>query len=124
MAKVVVFEDGSLDVCDRYSQLVPKHEVHIYMLASFFEGAKFGMVEKGGFDPEQIYPKIPDEIMPADVYFLDGLAGKCLEIFPRLPHDRSFLVSSNPAIQEEVKNAGYQLATQYDVCNIADRLSR
>jgi len=123
MAKVVIFEDGSLETCIRYGSLVADHDVHVYMLTHYFKGARSQLVEKG-FEESQIYPELPEgEIMPADIYFLDGLEGKCLEIFPRLPKEKAFLVSGNSRIVGRVQRAGFQVTSERQISRLVKEIS-
>ena len=93
MSKVVVFEDGNIDACDRYGSLLENHDVHLFYLVSPFR--TLILREIGGFKESQIYPEVPEKIMEADFYFTDGLNGKCFDILPRLPRDKTFVVSGS-----------------------------
>jgi hypothetical protein len=123
MAKIVIFEGGSFDTCFRYGFLVPNHDVHVYMLTRYFNTERAHLVQNG-FEKSQIYPVGPkEEIISADIYFLDGLEGKCLDFFPSLPKGKAFLVSGGLEIEAKVSHAGYQVASEGQVSQLVEKIS-
>lgn len=125
MARIVIFEDNILETNLRYGTLVPQNDVHIFMESTHFEGAKLFLARRG-FTASQIYSRLPgkgEEIMDADIYFVDDLEGSCMEFTDKLPKGRTFLVSRKPWIEQRWVDAGYNIASEKEVPEIVAKLS-
>ena len=48
----------------------------------------------------------------ADVYFLDGLRGHCLEIIEKLPKEKAFINTDSNSIIQEAKQRGYNVVEE------------
>ncbi len=128
MAKIMIYEDSDRDLIYRYSKLNKNHNVSVCIVGPIadFMKEKYSSIpkklEKKGFNLSQItgtryanrignsvweseYVEIPE----ADVYFLDGLGGDCLDLLERLPKDKSYLYTGDEEIELEAKRKGYQL---------------
>jgi len=108
MAKVMIYEDDVDGALGRYEDLIGKHEVHI-RLDGLGDKAVRDLVSFG-FPEGNIRDELGDPSQEsADVYFVDGLNGKCFDVLSKLPRDNSFLNSSNRDYQERAKREGYQI---------------
>ena len=114
MVKIVVIEDDEEDIVRRYGSLTSNHDVHLrlegllgsdFARSSNYLLAHFG---KNGFSPENIQrADINAPIEQADVYFLDGLRGRCFSWLENLPRNRTFIYSDSSAVKNVAKERGY-----------------
>jgi hypothetical protein len=127
MAKVVIFEDSKNSLYDRYAHLTNDHDVHVFYCDDFdyfsFVDESLDKMNKNlfkndglkGFERDKIHQshsQIPDD---ADVYFLDGLNGRCFDILPNLPSVKSYLVTGETRIEIQAKERGYHVAREADI---------
>jgi hypothetical protein len=104
MARVVIYDDDPTDVNIRYSELIPEHDLSIFLLDNaalkkddherIFQMGMEDLPE-AGFRRDQIHRGLPDNHPEADVYFVDGLYGKCFDILSQLPRERSYIVTGS-----------------------------
>lgn len=114
--KITIIEDNVYDVVDRYAYLTKtQHEVHVVLdeeglLRTGMREDRCNSVlcEKGGFNPENIHYGI-DEILPADIYFCDGLRGYCFKVVDKLGKDIVYINSDDCEINKRAKERGYNL---------------
>lgn len=128
MTEIVIFEDDIDDLILRYMGLVKPHDVHVFLLegkdSDFSFESDQEYLEECGFQKSQIYQGPPrEEIIPADVYFLDGLNRRCFEILEKLPPEKAFLVTGNYLIKEEAKQKNFQVVTEREIFDIVQRFS-
>jgi len=123
MAKVVIFEDSIGLAIERYKRLVKDHDVHVFMLIDRKDfDADLSLLIWNGFKETQVYPGILDEeIMDADVYFVDGLEGKCFDLLPRLPKEKTYLVTMNENYEERAVSEGYNVALEREIPGIVSK---
>jgi hypothetical protein len=130
--KIVIFEDLDIDVVVRYDNLNrEKYETFVYLNQSYFDEKE---LKKEGF--KNIYQGFPKKLfsenylkselaqylidekmlilneenpIEADYYFSDGLEELCFEIAKQLPKEKFFIKSSDPIINMNAKEKGYNL---------------
>lgn len=132
MAKVLIYEDNGNDLVGRYSHLNKKHDVHVRYMIPFslmamgFEETKKHACENG-FKPENIQKLVEGKYdaanESADVYFLDGLGGYCLELIKQLPKDKAFINSSDHSIVTKAKSQGFNVVENESLGEIVERIS-
>jgi hypothetical protein len=121
MAKIIIYEDEELDIIDRYARLNEHHEVHVRLIGSNFSSYVIDNLYDYYFERERIIRGIPKEEEEADVYFMDGLRGKCFEIIDGLPKERCFIVTGSVWVTEKAEERGYNLASE-DLATIIDNI--
>src|SRR3972149_4534423 len=118
MAKILVYEDGENDLINRYSRLTAKHDVHV----RHDPRGDFGPsslrwnheeFRKHGFNPDNFQNGCGNPLEEsADVYFLDGLKGYCLELLKNLPRDRAFINTDSQSIIDEAMQKGFNVVSE------------
>ena len=110
MARVMIYEDSKEDLIERYEDLPRLHDVSVRSLDNRDWSVDEAPFRKAGFDLSKIRDYDPtEEIVGADIYFVDGLNGICFNILPRLPRERTFLNTGHHSIRESAKKQGYQI---------------
>lgn len=129
---ITIFEDSPEDLIRRYSNLTKDNKVKVYLDQDSIESLVFS---KGyehlttlqtwdlatrltllGFDTElTIFPGFfwEKRTLDSDLYFIDGLNGNCLPCLEYLPIEKTYLVSGNPMIEEEVRKHGYKTLNEF-----------
>ena len=106
MAKIVVYEDGYMDLIDRYAHLTKEHDIHVRHPTHHIEFERPERYRQHGFNPDNFKafgnPKEDD----ADLYFLDGLRGLCFQFATELPKDKTFIYSDSREIEDEARKIG------------------
>ncbi len=134
--KIAVIEDNINDIMDIYSIIKdPKYGLYICFVAP--EGVKdknaevifsatLGYLRQKGFDTNRIYKGFNDSLIDSDLFFIDGLDGRVLEVIQKnkLPKDRLYVSTSNESLRQDCGRAGYQtiIKTARSVQRLADKL--
>lgn len=106
MAKIIVYEDSLSDVETRYSRLLENNDVHLRL--DDFDDYCIECLVRVGFDAANIRSEIGDpSTEKADVYFVDGLSGKGLDVLESLPKDRAYLFSDHTGYNRIARERGY-----------------
>ena len=115
MAKILVYEDNVDDLISRYSCLTSGHDVHVRWDSFRLGEFTYEALERVGFKRENItqYRDNPEE-ETADVFFLDGLKGMCINIIKHrhLPRDKTFIYSDDFGLTDAAKQAGYNIVEE------------
>ena len=103
--KIVVYEDHWSDVRRRYKPFIGGHDFEIYVHLNTDERFNRALeyLTENGFPSEIIHFGIPQETPEADLYFCDGLNGYALKVLPKLPKDKSFLLSGDDCLVARVR---------------------
>jgi hypothetical protein len=155
MANIVVYEDNVNDLASRYGEFDRSHSMHIIYLGDLSEssleerfsqeldywlrknpdedfGSEFEgdgitrMIGRYRMKPNQFLLTIPETQPEGSVYFVDGLYDVCFSILPRLPKEKTYLVSGNPFIRKNVAEMGFEVIGDIDntrIRNIVEKLS-
>lgn len=123
MAKITIYEDCATDLVERYGNLTEEHNTTIFLLPNPYiqihnpleRTKKF--FEIRGFKPTTLHTELPTIHPQADLYFLDGLRGRCIEIATDLPQNRTYINSTDPRINEQAQKKGYKTVTQQTITN-------
>jgi len=112
MAKVMIYEDGFGDLISRYRRLVKDHDVHVRHCPDM-DMSPFllkELTEDYGFNGDNIVRGFGDPGSEnADIYFVDGLKGRCFDILELLPKDRAYLNSDDTTLVSRVRERGFQV---------------
>ena len=128
MAKIMIYEDETEDLVNRYSKLTKNHDVHVCIVGSMSNALKEtwlkDKLQESGFNMSKVkgvayanrignpnWESEYVEIPPSDVYFTDGLSGGCFDILKRLPKEKAYLLTTSEDIEEKAIEKGYQLAS-------------
>ena len=121
MAKICILEDDVYDLVERYSGLV-KTEKEVYPILCFTydpdehksETTNKNLV-KAGFDLNKVgYEHIEDNkrVVPfpsdADIYFIDGLKGRCLKIAELIGKEKVIINTDDSGIETLAKEKGFR----------------
>ncbi len=130
MAKIVIYEDSENDLISRYAGLTKNHDVYVRHERRGNFGPSSLRWDYGdkrfkinGFNTDNFQNGYGDPSQEsADVYFLDGLRGFCLEIIEKLPKERAFINTDSSSIIQEAKQRGYNVV-EGSVKDIVSRFS-
>lgn len=111
MAKIGIIEDSREDAKTRYGFLnKTSHEIHLVMLDPFPEKRELRtwLIDRG-FNPERIYFNLEEIPTHLDLYFCDGLNGKCFTLAEVLDKNRVFINTSDSCLKEAVRERGLKV---------------
>lgn len=132
MGTVVIYEDSPLDLESRYAALAREHEVYAFLVddprvgprTEILWNASLEALARAGFTRENIVRGLPETHPTADVYFVDGMYGRCFDILQQLPKERTYVNSGSVPVLERAEREGYQIVwSKDDIPEIARRHS-
>jgi len=109
MAKIIVYEDDTYDLCSRYGRLTAEHDIHV-RLEKQPSDYVYEDLERAGFKRQNIkigyYSTKPEE--SADAYFMDGLRGSWIHVVTtlNLPKDKTVINSDDPSYERDAAEIG------------------
>lgn len=113
MSIVGIFEDNPYDAIRRYKSLVNEgHEVHVCILdfPEVLQNIKVmrETFQQQNFNPKEVYFDANNMPRNADIYFCDGLMGRCFSVARSFGKDRTVINSGDPSLMREAREAGYK----------------
>lgn len=118
MVDVCVYEDSLYDLERRYWKVAKRAYVFVAMFNQVIGNEpqllqnNWGMVKFG----EEVFDWVPK----ADLYFTDGLHGRCFSLLDKLPNDKAYLVTRDPILRKEGIRRKFLFAMDNLIMNIVE----
>ena len=132
MGTIVVYEDNSSDLIERYGFLTSSHDVHVYFLSTLYPCELYPEVvlpylKQAGFNLAQVHKELPTSPLEADLFFVDGLSAapegiNCYAILGQLPRDKAFLTSDGSTTRKVGRTQGFQTIHPGEISQVVERI--
>ena len=113
MTRIGIIEDLEIDANSRYGHLNESlHQIHLLMLGILpetREDSNYLLESQGKFDLGRIYYALEDLPQDLDIYFCDGLCGKCFLMADKIGKLRTIIRTSNISLHAQAKRDGYRI---------------